>query len=168
MKINEKMNRLLAEHPVAGLTDEDIPLMFREVKDEGWAYTPNGARVLSGLVSDVAPSYFDVLQEETSINGRGMTDYDLPEAAAERTGPLLRRCLAYALGCLDEAERKFGDGEVRSYVTLSLGGVDEDLLTATVTFCTHDPNTAPYIRDLENVQDAAVLELTSKDREMWK
>ncbi|MGW6941749.1 hypothetical protein ACWGF3_22490 [Streptomyces xanthophaeus] len=167
MKINDKMTRLLAEHPPTGLTDADIPSMFLEVRDEGWSYTPNGARVLTGLIPETVTSYFDVLQEETSINGRGMIDYDLPPAESERTGPLLRRCLAYAFGCLGEAEKKFGDQEVHSYVILSMGGVDDDLLTATVTFCTYDPNTAPYIRDIENVQDAAVVELTVTDREMW-
>ncbi|WP_158754705.1 hypothetical protein [Streptomyces sp. NRRL F-2580] len=158
---------MLAEYPVAELTDRDIPPMFHEVAAEGWSYTPNGARVLTGLVPELTSSYFDVLQEETSINGRGMIDYDLPAAASERTGPLLRRCLAYAFACLVEAERKFGDQEVRSYVTLSMGGEGDDLLTATVTFCTHTPNAVPYIRDIENVQDAAVAELTSGDREGW-
>ncbi|WP_046778589.1 hypothetical protein [Streptomyces yangpuensis] len=161
------MTELLAQYPPTGLTDDDIPSLFREVKEEGWSYTPNGARVLTGLLPDFAASYSDVLREETSINGRGMTDYDLPVAESERTRPLLRRCLAYALACLDEAEKKFGDQEVRSYVVLSLGGVDDDLLTATVTFCTHDPNTNPYIPDLENVQNEAVAELTSSDGRVW-
>ncbi len=167
MRINEKMTRMLAEYPVAELADRDIPPMFHEVAAEGWSYTPNGARVLTGLVPELASSYFDVLQEETSINGRGMIDYDLPTAESERTGPLLRRCLSYAFTCLVEAERKFGDREVRSYVILSMGGEDDDLLTATVTFCTHNPNGVPYIRDVENVQDAAVAELTLDDREGW-
>ncbi|MCX4716969.1 hypothetical protein [Streptomyces virginiae] len=167
MRTNEKMTRMLAEYPVSELTDRDIPPMFHEVAVEGWSYTPNGARVLTGLVPELAGSYVDVLQEETSINGRGMIDYDLPAAESDRTGPLLRRCLAYVFACLVEAERKFGDQEVRSYVILSLGGEDDDLLTATVTFCTHNPDALPYIRDVENVQDAAVAELALNDREGW-
>ncbi|MFF1782153.1 hypothetical protein ACIQK5_19175 [Streptomyces virginiae] len=164
MRSNDKMSRLLAELPAGELTVDDVPPMFREVAAEGWSYTPNGARVLSGLVPEFTGSYVDVLQEETSINGRGMTDHDLPAAEPERTGPLLRRCLAYAFACLVEAERRFGDRDVRAYLILSLGGAHDDLLTATVTFCTHRPNIAPYIRDIENVQDAAVAELTSADR----
>ncbi|MCX5175804.1 hypothetical protein [Streptomyces virginiae] len=168
MKRNDKMSRLLAEFPVGELTADDVPPMFREVAAEGWSYTPNGARVLSGLVPELTRSYGDVLQEETSINGRGMTDHDLPAAESERSGPLLRRCLAYAFACLVEAERRFGDQDVRAYLILSLGGANDDLLTATVTFCTHQPNAAPYVRDIENVQDAAVAELTSSDRGSWR
>lgn len=157
------MTGLLSEHSLADLTDEEIPAMFRQVKEEGWSYTPNGARVLTGLIPNATNPSFDVLQEETWINGRGMTDPDLPWAEAERTVPLLRRCFAYAFACIAEAERRFGDRDVLAYVVLSLGGLDDALLTATVTFCTHDPNTRPYIADIENVQDAAVAELTLDD-----
>ncbi|MER6444619.1 hypothetical protein [Streptomyces venezuelae] len=167
MKRNDRMARLLAEFPAGELTDDDVPPVFREVVAGGWSYTPNGARVLNGLVPESAGSYFDLLQEETSINGRGMIDYDLPVAESERTGPLLRRCLAYAFACLVEAEREFGDQDVRSYLVLSLGGADDDLLTATVTFCTHHPNVAPYIRDIENVRDAAVAEIALSDLGVW-
>ncbi|MFF3624766.1 hypothetical protein [Streptomyces sp. NPDC002467] len=168
MKKNPKMTALLAEHPLAELTDEDIPYLFRQVKEKGWTYTPNGSRVLTGLIPKTVPPYVDVLQEETWINGRGMTDRDLPRAESERTGPLLRRCFAYAFACLVEAERRFGDQDALAYVILSLGGLDDDLLTATVTFCTRDLNTRPYIPDIENVQDAAVAELTLSDHDMGR
>ncbi|KQX49669.1 hypothetical protein ASE09_22535 [Streptomyces sp. Root66D1] len=52
---------------------------------------------------------------------------------------------------------------MRAYVSLSLGGLDDDLLTAQVTFCTPLPDTAPYIADLERVEDAAVAELSVGD-----
>ncbi|MFD9723621.1 hypothetical protein [Streptomyces sp. NPDC059072] len=162
------MTRLLSDHPLAELTDEDIPPSLRRVKEKGWSYTPNGSRVLTGLIPKATPPYVEVLQEETWINGRGMPCHDLPRAESERTGPLLRRCFAYAFACLVEAERRFGDQEVLAYVILSLGGLDDDLLTATVTFCTRDPNTKPYIFDIENVRDAAVAELTVSDRDMGR
>ncbi|MEV7570074.1 hypothetical protein [Streptomyces tanashiensis] len=76
---------------------------------------------------------------------------------------LLRRCLAYAAGCLRAAQEHFGDDAVRAYVSLSLGGLDDDLLTAQVTFCTPLPDTAPYITGLEQVRDAAVVELSVRD-----
>ncbi|HET6356383.1 hypothetical protein [Streptomyces sp.] len=161
------MSELLQEFPVVDLKDEDTPPMFLEVKREGWSYTPNGARVLTGLIPDVAAPYFDVLQEETSINGRGMIDYDLPPTGPERTGTLLQRCLSYAFGALDMANKAFGDQKVRAYVSLSLGGGDDDTMTANVTFCTTDPNVAPYIRDLENVQNEAIIELSLDDRSLW-
>ncbi|MEV1047202.1 hypothetical protein [Streptomyces sp. NPDC049916] len=39
-------------------------------------------------------TYADRLAEEAKINGRGMTDHDLPAAPDERTPLLVRRCLA--------------------------------------------------------------------------
>ncbi|WP_225801508.1 hypothetical protein [Streptomyces sp. NK15101] len=160
------MRKLLADADLAGLSSSDIPPMFQEVVERGWSVTGSGARVLTDLRPDTAGSYFDRLTEETTLNGRGMTDYDLsaePAAADERANVLLRRCLAYAAGCLRAARDHFGDDEVRAYVSLSLGGLDDDLLTAQVTFCTPLPDTAPYIADLEQVRDAAVAELSVRD-----
>ncbi|NUK05788.1 hypothetical protein [Streptomyces lunaelactis] len=165
--MNQKMSELLHEFPVTDLKDEDIPPMFLEAMREGWSYTPNGARVLTGLIPDVASPYFDVLQEETLINGRGMIDYDLPPTGPERTGSLLKRCLSYAFGVLDEASKAFGDQEFRAYVSLSLSGSNDDTMTANVTFCTTNPSIEPYVRDLESVQNEAIVELSLEDRNVW-
>ncbi|MER7106239.1 hypothetical protein [Streptomyces sp. NPDC000229] len=166
--MNSLMSSLLEDFPLTDLRDEDIPPMFSEVKEEGWSYTPNGARVLTGLLPENHSPYFDVLQEETSINGRGMIDYDLPATGAERTEALLRRSLSYAFACLGKAGERFGDQEVKAYVSLSLGGCDDDTMTAYVTFCTPNPNAAPYVRDLENVQNEAIIELSLEDRDAWR
>ncbi|MGA5419452.1 hypothetical protein [Streptomyces lavendulocolor] len=162
------MSSLLEEFPPGDLREEDIPPMFSEVKEEGWSYTPNGARVLTGLIPENTPTYFDVLQEETSINGRGMIDYDLPATGTERTRILLKRCLSYSFACLNEARKRFGDQEVKAYVSLSVGGCDDATMTAYVTFCTPNPNTAPYVRELENVQNEAIMELSLEDRDAWR
>ncbi|MFE9020122.1 hypothetical protein ACFYNL_16375 [Streptomyces sp. NPDC007808] len=161
------MVELLTEFPPWGLSDDDVPSMLMEVVSQGWSYTPNGARVLTALIPEVASSYFDVLQEETSINGRGMIDYELPSTEPERTVLLLRRCLSYSFGALSEASKAFGDQEVRAYVSLATGGICDDVMTASVTFCTSNPNAVPYIRDLEQVQDEAIVELSLEDRNIW-
>ncbi|MFF9196621.1 hypothetical protein ACF09L_15570 [Streptomyces sp. NPDC014779] len=161
------MRKLLADADLTGLSSSDIPPMFQEVVERGWSVTGSGARVLTDLLPDPAGPHFDRLAEETTVNGRGMTDYDLPTepaAADERATVLLRRCLAYADACLRTAQEHFGDDEVRAYVSLSLGGLDDDLLTAQVTFCTPLPDAPPYIADLEQVRDAAVAELSVSDR----
>ncbi|MGW5422690.1 hypothetical protein [Streptomyces sp. NPDC003943] len=162
--------RMLLADALTGLSSSDIPPMFQEVVEQGWSVTGSGARVLTGLRPDPAGSYFDRLAEETTVNGRGMTDYDLPAepaAASQRTKVLLRRCLVYAAACLRAARDHFGDDAVRGYVSLSLGGLDDDLLTAQVTFCTPLPGTPPYIADLEQVQDAAVAEVSVRDCSGW-
>ena len=59
-----------------------------------------------------------------------ISDHDLPAEPAtadERATVLLRRCLAYAAGCLRAARDAFGDDAVRAYVSLSPGGLDEEL-----------------------------------------
>ncbi|MFB7512815.1 hypothetical protein [Streptomyces sp. NPDC056144] len=160
------MRQLLADADLSRLSDADIPPAFQEVVEQGWSVTGSGARVLTDLCLEPAPSAFDRLAEETTVNGRAMTDYDLPAdsaAADERASILLRRCLAYAEACLTSARDRFGDDEVRAYVSLSLGGLDDDLLTAQVTFCTPLPDAPPYIAGLEDVQDAAVAELSVQD-----
>ncbi|MER5960961.1 hypothetical protein [Streptomyces sp. NPDC002057] len=160
------MRKLLTEVDLTGLSSSDVPPMFREVVERGWSVTGSGARVLTDLRTDPDGSHFDRLAEETTVNGRGMTDYDLPAepaAADARASVLLRRCLAYAADCLRAAGEQFGDDAVRAYVSLSLGGLDDDLLTAQVTFCTPLPDTPPYIAGLEQVQDAAVAELSLRD-----
>jgi hypothetical protein len=164
MRINRKMIELLTEYPIDDLTEADIPPMFLEVVREGWSYTPNGARVLRGLLPISTASYGDLLQEETSINGRGMVDYDLPRNPAERNNILLRRCFAYAFSCLDRASEEFNDKDVRGYVSLSMGGVHDDVMTANVTFCTPNPNSPPYISNLESVSNEAIAELSVDDR----
>ncbi|SCK42841.1 hypothetical protein YUYDRAFT_05328 [Streptomyces sp. ScaeMP-e48] len=92
--------------------------------------------MLAELRPEVTGTYLDRLVEETTVNGRGMTDYDLPAAPHERTPLLVRRCLAYACACLREAQEEFGDGQVKAYVSLSIADTEEGLLTSNVTFCT--------------------------------
>ncbi|MGW7466619.1 hypothetical protein ACWGJT_18395 [Streptomyces xantholiticus] len=164
MRSNQQMANLLADADVTGLSARDIPPMFREVAERGWTVTQSGARVLTDLRPGEGRSYFDRLAEETTVNGRGMTDYDLlADAAGKRTNMLLRRSLAYIAACLRAAEQEFGDRQVLAYLSLSLGGTDDDLLTAHVTFCRPLPDTPPYIADLEQVRDIAVAEISVED-----
>ncbi|MFJ8772498.1 hypothetical protein [Streptomyces microflavus] len=125
--------------------------------------TPAGGRVLAGLRPETPGSYLDRLAEETTVKGRGTTDYDLLAAPHKRTPLLVRRCLAYVGACLREAREEFGDGQVKAYVSLSFADTEEGLLTSNVTFCTPLPDVRPYITDLERVTDAAVVEVSVDD-----
>ncbi|MEU8888997.1 hypothetical protein [Streptomyces sp. NPDC048442] len=160
------MRALLEEADVKGLNAEDIPPMFREVAERGWSTSPSGARILTDLRLP-ARAYYDRLEEETTVNGRGMTDYDLPAAADERPPLLLRRCLAYVCACLDKAQEEFGDSLVKAYVSLSFADTEDALLTSNVTFCTPLPDVHPYISDLESVENSAVAEISLKDCVLW-
>lgn len=167
VRSNQQMRNLLEQVNLTHLTAEDIPPLFREVAERGWSTTDTGARLLTDLRPEGEATYFDRLAEETSVNGRGMIDWDLPTATAERTNPLLRRCLAYIGACLRKAAGEFGDDRVKAYLSLSLGGLDDDLMTAHVTFCTPRPELPPYIANLEEAKDAAVAEISLADCSVW-
>ncbi|MFJ2432731.1 hypothetical protein ACIOWM_05925 [Streptomyces anulatus] len=70
------MREILRTTDVTGLSDRDIPLMFREVVERRWSLTAAGGRVLTDLRPEAPTTYVDRLAEETTINGRGMTEYD--------------------------------------------------------------------------------------------
>ncbi|MEU0620847.1 hypothetical protein ABZ329_08370 [Streptomyces rubiginosohelvolus] len=161
------MREILRTTDLTGLSDQDIPPMFHEVMERGWSLTAAGGRVLTDLIPDVPGTYADRLSEETTINGRGMTDYDLPAAPDERTPLLVRRCLAYVCSCLRKAQEEFRDTRVKAYVSLSFADTEDALLTSNVTFCTPLPDVRPYIPDLEAVMDAAIAEISLEDCSDW-
>ncbi|CAM5672031.1 hypothetical protein SMICM304S_11919 [Streptomyces microflavus] len=113
--------------------------------------------MLAELRPEVTGTYLDRLAEETTVNGRGMTDYDLPAAPRERTPLLVRRCLAYACACLREAREEFGDGEVKAYVSLSFADTEEGLLTSNVTGCRPKPVCWTCSRNVETAVSWAVF-----------
>ncbi|MFJ9109676.1 hypothetical protein [Streptomyces sp. NPDC102283] len=161
------MREILWATDVTDLHDQDAPPLFREVAGQGWSVTASGGRVLTGLRPRTPGAYADRLAEETTINGRGMTDYDLPAAPHERTPLLVRRCLAYVSACLRKAQEQFGDTEVKAYVSLSFADTEEALLTSNITFCTPLPDVRTYVADLEGVTDAAVAEISVEDCSAW-
>lgn len=163
MRSNAEMRALLRETDVTGLGPGDIPPGFRDVAARGWSLTPAGGRVLTALMPVKVPGRFDRLTEETTVNGRGMTDYDLPTATEERTPLLVRRCLAYVSACLYGAQEYFGDSAVKAYVSCSHADTPEALLTSNVTFCMPLPDVLPYISGLESVKGAAVAEFSVGD-----
>ncbi|MEU3703153.1 hypothetical protein AB0E82_12760 [Streptomyces anulatus] len=161
------MWKILRATDITGLSHRNIPLMFREVVECGWSVAAAGGRVLTDLIPEAPGAYGDRLAEETTVNGRGMTDYDLPAAPDERTPLLVRRCLAYVCACLRKAQEEFGDTQVKVCVSLSFADTEEALLTSNVTFCTPLPDVRPYIPDLEAVTDAAVAEISLEDCSAW-
>ncbi|MFB8217689.1 hypothetical protein [Streptomyces anulatus] len=159
------MREILRTADVTEASVRDIPPGFLEVVERGWSLTAAGGRVLTGLRPEASGTYVDRLSEETTVNGRGMTDYDLPAAPDERIPLLVRRCLAYVCACLRTAREEFGDTRVKAYVSLSYADTEEALLTSNVTFCTPLPDVRPYLPDLEAVTDAAVAEISLEDFE---
>ncbi|MGW7378543.1 hypothetical protein [Streptomyces sp. NPDC054794] len=91
-----------------------------------------------------------------------MTDGDLPRDGRERGVRLLRRSLSYACAALRAVPESFV-WPVFGYVSLSRGGLEDDFLTANVTFCTKREGVLPYVDDIESFAHEALLEISQED-----
>ncbi|MFF5490517.1 hypothetical protein ACFY7Y_27775 [Streptomyces virginiae] len=167
MEINRSMARLLGRVDTKNITPDEVPPAFVQVVDEGWEVTPGGAHVLSALKSAPPGPFSDVVHEEYTVNGRGMTDHDLPASGEDRERRLLRRCVAYAGSALLRADALGSAVEISAYLSLSYGGAAEDRLTANVTFCGDHPGVLPYVADLEAFRAESLLRLRRTGEPPW-
>ncbi|WP_234438958.1 hypothetical protein [Streptomyces sp. NRRL B-3229] len=145
--------------------EEHVPDQFRAVVQRGWI-EQDGAQLLAALYSNysgAAQSGFeDVVQYEATVNGRGMMDYDLPSSGPERSGPLLNRTFSYACTALLAVPAGW-PWPILAYVSLSEGGLDDDLLTAHVTFCSRRPGLPPFVQEIESYTHEALMEISRDD-----
>ncbi|MGW8504418.1 hypothetical protein [Streptomyces sp. CLCI03] len=167
MEINRSMARLLGRVDTKNITPDEVPPAFVQVVDEGWEVTPGGAHVLSALKSAPPGPFSDVVHEEYTVNGRGMTDHDLPASGEDRERRLLRRCMAYAGSALLRADALGSVVEISAYISLSYGGAADDHLTANVTFCGDHPGVLPYVNDLEAFGAESLLRLRRTGEPPW-
>ncbi|MFF4277050.1 hypothetical protein [Streptomyces sp. NPDC001536] len=145
--------------------EEDAPDQFRVVVKAGWV-TDGDAHLLTALKSGYSGAgrteFADAVHFEAAVNGRGMMDHDLPTSGPERLTALLRRSLGYACTAL----RSVPPGRpwpTLAYISLSAGGLDDDVLTAHVTFCSDRPDVPPYVADVESYEQEALMELSQED-----
>lgn len=167
MDMNRSMARLLGRVDTENITPDEVPPAFVQVVDEGWEVTPGGAHVLSALKSAPPGPFSDVVHEEYTVNGRGMTDHDLPASGEDRERRLLRRCMAYAGSALLRAGALGSAVEISAYISLSYGGAADDHLTANVTFCGDHPGVLPYVTDLEAFGAESLLRLRRTGEPPW-
>ncbi|WP_327735905.1 hypothetical protein OG749_21015 [Streptomyces nojiriensis] len=167
MEMNRSMARLLGRVDTGGITPDEAPAGFLRIAEGGWEVTPGGAHVLSALKSSPPGPFSDVVHEEYTVNGRGMTDYDLPACGEERESRLLRRCVAYARSALVRTDALRSTVEVSAYISLSYGGLADDHLTANVTFCGDHPGVPPYAADLEAFETESLLRLRRAGLRPW-
>ncbi|WP_404959576.1 hypothetical protein [Streptomyces sp. 147326] len=173
MEMNRSMARLLGRVDTGGITPDEAPPGFLRIAEGGWEVAPSGAHVLSALKSAPSGPFSDVVHEEYTVNGRAMTDYDLPasgedrEDREDRESRLLRRCVAYASSCLLGADELNSTVEVSAYISMSYGGLADDHLTANVTFCGDHPGVRPYAADPEAFATESVLRLRRAGEPPW-
>lgn len=116
----------------------------------------------SGYSGGGRQEFEDVIHYEATVNGRGMMDYDLPRSGPERRDTLLRRSLGYACTAL-QAVPEGQKWPILGYVSLSEGGLEDNILTAHVTFCSQRPELSPHVGDVDSYTHEALLELSQED-----
>ncbi|MDX3534658.1 hypothetical protein PV721_09805 [Streptomyces sp. MB09-01] len=168
MEMNRSMARLLGRVDTEGITPDEVPPGFLRIAEGGWEVAPSGAHVLSALKSAPSGPFSDVVHEEYTVNGRGMTDYDLPASGKDRESRLLRRCVAFASSCLLRGDELRSTVEVSAYISMSYGGLADDHLTANVTFCGDHPGVRPYAADLDAFETVSILKLRRAGEPPWR
>ncbi|WP_369391218.1 hypothetical protein AB5J72_28910 [Streptomyces sp. CG1] len=145
--------------------EEDVPDQFRAVVHGGWT-TDGEAQLLTVLHSGYSgggrQEFEDVIHYEATVNGRGMMDYDLPPSGPERIEALLRRSISYACSAL----RAVPDGQkwpILGYVSVSEGGLEDNILTAHVTFCSERPDLPRHVGEMASYAHEALLEISQED-----
>ncbi|WP_374775893.1 hypothetical protein OG756_26925 [Streptomyces sp. NBC_01310] len=146
------MRRLLARVDTAGIRETEIPEPLREALRGGWVRRGSGAYVLAAFARTPGGPYQDLVHEESTVNGRGMDDLDLPAVGPVREAAVLRRCIAYARAAL--AGRPAG--AATAYVSLTLAGCDGPAPTGYVTLCGRYEGVRPYIRSVADLDDGSV------------
>ncbi|WP_259453674.1 hypothetical protein [Streptomyces ginkgonis] len=137
------------------LDSGDLSAAHRQVIEDGWTKTDDGALLLRGLLERYAGdlhAFHDVVALESAVNGRGVVDWDLPMDDARRRQPLVRRAFAFAYAALARArEQGFA---VLACVSISRADTDEAPLTAHVTMCGVHPELPPYLADPASATEA--------------
>ncbi|MFJ4202505.1 hypothetical protein ACIP2Y_23165 [Streptomyces sviceus] len=145
--------------------EDYVPDQFRAVVQGGWTVA-DGAQLLAALYSNYSGAalseFGDVVHYEATVNGRGMMDYDLPHTGPERSRSLLSRSMAYACMALLAVPAGW-PWPILGYVSLSEGGIGDDLLTAHVTFCSRRVGLPPYVREMELYTHEALIEISPDD-----
>ena len=148
------------------VTQADIPELFQAAISEGWVVDETGAYLLKlfrrGYFGS-RDSFTDVTGYEAAVNGRGVPDLDLSEEGAARVQVLARRAYAFAWMALFSLRGIRDHAEVSAYISVGPTLMDENLYTASVTFCASHDGEHPYIADMEQLTMNAVLTLDSTE-----
>lgn len=148
------------------VTKEDVPELFQSALDAGWALDPSGAWVLrlfsEGYRGDRA-SFTDLTGYEAAINGRAVPDLDLAEDDPARIETLIRRAYSFARGALFALHQIPSAPSGRAYISIGPTLYDENLVTASVTFCVQHEGEEPYLADISRMTLSGILVVDSED-----
>ena len=165
MRMNRDMSRLLGDVDVSHLSVSDVPEAFTAIVAQGWR-EHDGVWVLKALsegCSGDASLFTDAVHAETTVNGRGMIDYDLPVGRVDRRVPLMQRSLAYACAAIRSVGELPESPAIMAYVTVSERADESGLESSHVTFCASRQDVPPYVPDVGEYKEGALLELSPDD-----
>jgi hypothetical protein len=144
------------------VSQADIPELFQAALREGWIVDETGAYLLELFRRQyfgARDSFTDLTAYEAAVNGRGVPDWDLADYGAARVQVLARRAYAFAWMALFSLRQIPDHATVTAYISIGSTLADEELYTATVTFCANRDDEAPYINlaDLETMTNASLV-----------
>jgi hypothetical protein len=136
VRMNSDMALLWTVDSSLALRKREVPEPLLSVLAEEWVLGYRDAQLLRALSSGYRPddsdSFVDVVQFESAVNGRGMTDWDLPWDGRERGVRLVRRSLAYACAALRVVPESFSwpvfgyVGDIESYAREALLEISQE------------------------------------------
>jgi hypothetical protein len=159
-------SEIVRPESLQGVTQADIPELFQAAISEGWVVDETGAYLLKLFLRGFfgsRDSFTDLTGYEAAVNGRGVPDLDLAEEGASRVQVLARRAYAFAWMALFSLRDIRDHAEVSAYISVGPTLMDENLYTASVTFCASHDGEHPYIADMDKLTMNAVLTLDSKE-----
>jgi hypothetical protein len=166
VKSNRMFSEIVSPESLHGVTQADIPELFQAAISEGWVVDETGAYLLElfrrGYFGG-RDSFTDLTGYEAAVNGRGVPDSDISEEGIARVQVLARRAYAFAWMALYALREIPDHAEVDAYISVGPTLMDNNLYTASVTFCAIHDGEHPYIPDIEKASMNAVLTLSSTE-----
>ena len=163
--MNEGMRRQLPPAPLETASWEDVPESLRKIIEHGWVIDETGAYLLQMMAHGYhgsRSSFADLTGYESSVNGLGIPDWDIP-LSGDTNGQLLRRSVSYAYFALRAARQIEGSNALHAIVSTSEALLGESRLTAHVTFVLNRTSELALVDDVEFRQNECLLTFSMED-----
>jgi hypothetical protein len=167
VRYNAMFAEIADEQTLGGVSQADLPDLFRQAVHEGWMRDETGAWLLKqfrATYSGSRAAFTDATGYEASVNGRGVPDLDLNSDGIERARHLAARAYAFARMALFRLNELPEHPPATAYISIShLEMDDSEIYTGNVTFVTQHDGEPPYVGSVEDTTANALLAVDSTD-----